>query len=296
VSVLTFFGAYALIFGLLVGSFLNVCIARMPEDRSVVHPPSHCPSCGAGIKPYDNIPVISWVLLRGRCRSCGNRISVLYPVVELLTGLVAWLLFQRLIPAEASLDLAHGAAFVFYFSIAAMLIAESYIDIRHYIIPDELSIYAVPYAVGGIALLDWLGYPFLLPMGELMPLPAWQLSVLGALAGGGVLFAVGLFWRLVRGYEGMGMGDVKLLALIGAVVGPFPGLVFVMMGSAMLAIIVGVPLGIVAGRGWRYALPFGPFLALAAILWMLHGPELVEVYLGALQRMYPAGGLIFSAP
>lgn len=293
-SALTFFGVYALVFGLLVGSFLNVCIARMPEDRSVVHPPSHCPSCGAGIKPYDNIPVVSWLLLRGKCRACQSPISSLYPTIELLTGLVAWLLFRRLIPDASALDWAHGAAFLFYFLLAAMLIAESYIDIKHYIIPDEFSIYAVPFAIGGIALLEWMEYPFLLPYADHLALPHWQLSVLGALIGGGLLLSVGWFWRVVRRIEGMGMGDVKLLALIGAAVGPFPGLVFVLMISAVSAIVVGLPLGIAAGRGWKYALPFGPFLALAAILWMLHGPELMAAYAAVLQRLYPGAGLIFT--
>lgn len=292
VSTMGFFGTVAAVFGLLVGSFLNVCIARMPEDRSVSYPPSHCPSCGNGIRPIDNIPVVSWLLLRGRCRSCANPISVLYPIIEVLTALVAWLLFCRLVPGVEALDVPHAVAFGFYFAIAAMLIAESYIDIRHSIIPDQFSIYAVPFAIGGIALLEWLEYPFLLPFLMDPALAAWQISVLGALCGGGLLLSVGLFWKLVRGYEGMGMGDVKLLALIGAVVGPFPGLVFVLMVSALSAIVVGVPLGLAAGRGWRYALPFGPFLALAAMLWMLHGPEFLTVYLAWMQRLYPGAALM----
>jgi len=293
IDVLSFFATVALVFGLLVGSFLNVCIARMPEDRSIVHPPSHCPSCGGGIKPYDNIPVVSWLLLRGRCRSCGNPISSLYPTIELLTGLIALLLFWRLVPDHTHIDLAHGAAFFFYFSIAAMLVVSSYIDIQHQIIPDELSIYAVPYAVGGIALLEWLGYPFLLPFPEGTGATYWQLSVLGAFFGGGLLFSVGMLWWVFRRYEGMGMGDVKLLALIGAVVGPFPGLVFVIILSSVSAVIVGAPLSWVSGRGWRYALPYGPFLALGTLLWMLHGPEMVEVYFRFLQRTYPAGNIAF---
>ena len=270
-SPLAFFGFFAFLFGLAVGSFLNVCIARMPEDRSIVHPPSHCPHCGHNIRPYDNIPVLSWaLLLRGRCRDYKTPISSLYPTIELLTGLIAWLLFQRIVPDLLSLDLAHGAAWAFSFSIAAMLIAEAYIDIRHYIIPDELSIYAVPYAVGGAALLGWLGYDGV----------SWQYAVLGAFFGGGSLAAVTLGWMIVRRYEGMGWGDVKLMALIGAVVG-LPGLVFVYICAALAGIIVTVPVGLVFRRSLHIAMPFGPFLAFAAIVWMLHGPELMQHYMAS---------------
>jgi leader peptidase (prepilin peptidase)/N-methyltransferase len=263
------YAVMALVFGLLVGSFLNVCISRMPEDRSVVHPPSHCPSCGHGIRPYDNIPVVSWLLLRGRCRDCGTAISSLYPTIELLTGLLAWLLFRRILPDPAHLDLAHAAGFLFTFSIAAMLLAQSYIDLKHYIIPDELSIYAVPYAVAAAAGLTWLGYPDAL---------TWRASVLGAFFGGGLLLSLALFWKLVRRIDSMGMGDIKLLALIGAALGPWPALPFVMFGSAFLTLLIGLPIGRLAGRGWNFALPYGPFLGLASILWMLHGPELVGRY------------------
>jgi leader peptidase (prepilin peptidase) / N-methyltransferase len=265
----TVYSVFALVFGLLVGSFLNVCIARMPEDRSVVHPPSHCPSCGHGIRPTDNIPVLSWLLLRGKCRDCGATISSLYPTIELLTGLVAWLLFRRILPDPSHLDLAHGAAFVFTFSIAAMMIAQSFIDLKHYIIPDEFSLYAVPYAVAAAFGLTWLGYPEAL---------SWRASVLGAFFGGGVLLSIAMFWKLVRRIDSMGMGDVKLLALIGAVLGPWPALPFVMFGSVFLALLIALPIGWLKTRRFNFALPFGPFLGLASILWMLHGTELVDMY------------------
>lgn len=276
-SPLAFFGLFAFLFGLCVGSFLNVCIARMPEDRSIVYPASHCPHCGHTIRPYDNIPVLSWLWLRARCRDCKTPISSLYPTIELLTGIIAWLLFQSIVPDLGALDLAHGVAWAFFFSIAAMLIAESYIDIRHFIIPDEFSIYAVPYAIGGMALLSWLGYPEAL---------SWQLSLLGAFFGGGSLALLTVLWSLLRRYEGMGWGDVKLLALIGAIVGPLPGLFFVLIVSSITGIIVGIPLGILSGRGLRHALPFGPFLALAAIVWMLDGPHLMNLYMPSAQFVF----------
>ena len=271
------YGAFAFLLGLLVGSFLNVCIARMPEDRSVVSPPSHCPACGHGIRPHDNIPVFSWlVLLRGKCRDCGTKISSLYPTIELLTGVIAWLLFRSIVPEPAQLDLAHGAAFLFAFSIAALMITQSFIDLKHFIIPDELSIYAVPYAIAAAVGLTWLGYPEAL---------SWRASVLGAFFGGGFLLCIAMLWRLIRGMESMGMGDVKLLALIGAALGPWPALPVVMFGSAFLALFIGIPANRLAGRGWNMALPYGPFLGLATIIWMLHGPELVS-------RYYPAMNIV----
>ena len=119
---------FALLLGLCVGSFLNVCIARMPEDRSVVSPPSHCPACGSKIRPWDNIPIISWILLRAKCRDCGTHISVLYPVIELMVGLLFWLVFHRFVPGPADLDLAHLAAFGMMATFVSMLVALTFID------------------------------------------------------------------------------------------------------------------------------------------------------------------------
>jgi len=264
------FSGFALVLGLVVGSFLNVCIARMPEDRSIVHPPSHCPSCGAFIEPYDNIPVLSWLLLRGRCRSCHTRISPLYPAIELLTGLLAWLVFRRVVGGPEHFDLPHLAAFGVFFVFVAMLVAQTFIDIRHYIIPDEFSIYAVPVGVAASALLSWLGYPEAV---------SWRQAALGALFGSSVLlFVMALFW-LIRRKEGMGFGDVKLLAMIGSFLGAWPALPFVVFASSLIGAAVGIPVALSRGRGLGSALPFGPFLALAAIVYVLHGPELVERWL-----------------
>ncbi len=266
-------GGFALLFGLLIGSFLNVCIARMPEDRSVVWPGSACPSCGTPIKAYDNVPVLAWIWLRGRCRACGTSISALYPVVELLTGLVAWLIFRRVLPTPEHVDTAHLVAFVVYFLFAALLIAQTFIDVRHYIIPDELSIYAIPFAVAAGALLSWLGYPGAL---------GWQGAAVGALAGGGILGAVmGLYW-LVRREEGMGFGDVKLLAMMGAFLGALPAVPFILFVASVAGAIVGVPVALSRGKGLRAALPFGPFLALGGLVWLLHGPELLTRWFPAL--------------
>lgn len=276
------FGAFALLLGLVVGSFLNVVIARMPEDRSVVWPGSACPSCGTAIKPYDNVPLLAWLWLRGRCRACSSPISVLYPVVELLTGLVAWLVFRRIIEGPQHYDLGHVAAFLVLFLFACLLIAQTFIDVRHYIIPDELSIYAIPAGVAAATLLEWLGYS-----GTLGAV-GWQQSVLGALAGGlGLGSVMGLYW-LVRREEGMGFGDVKLLAMMGAFLGALPAVPFTLFVASVAGAVVGVPLALAKGQGLRAALPFGPFLALGGMIWLLHGPEL-------LQRWFPGISLVLGS-
>ena len=270
------FGALAAFSGLCVGSFLNVCIARMPEDRSVVSPPSHCPACGHAIRAYDNIPVISWLLLRAKCRDCGTPISGLYPAIELLVGMLAWLLYRRIVPGPGQIDVAHGAAWAFFLVFVAMLVAQTYIDIRHYIIPDEFSIYAVPVGVAGHAALGWLGYADALP---------WTTSVVGALVGGGLLAGVmGTYW-LIRREEGMGLGDVKLLAMIGAFLGAIPAVPFVIFVASLAGAAVGVPIVLLKRRGMRTALPFGPFLALGAVTWVLFGEELVSRFFPALSRL-----------
>ena len=259
----------AVVLGLLLGSFLNVCIARMPEDRSIVSPPSHCPSCGNSIRPWDNIPAVSWVLLRARCRDCHAGISSLYPTIELLTGLLSWLLWRRLVPDGEAMDAANLVAFGVALVFVCMLVAQAYIDIRHYIIPDQLSIYAVPLGVMAAVLQESMG---------VANAPTWQQSVLGALVGGGSLGLVMALFYVIRRKEGMGMGDVKLLAMIGAFLGAWPAVPFVIFVSSVLGALVGIPMALGRKNGLGTALPYGPFLALASVTWLLHGPELVELW------------------
>ena len=275
------YGGFATVLGLLVGSFLNVCIARMPEDRSIVHPPSHCPACGHGVRPRDNIPVLSWLLLRGRCRDCQSPISSLYPTVELLTGLLALLLYRRLIPGPAELDPGHAALFVVQLCFMAMLVAITFIDLRHTIIPDEMSIYAAPFGILAAAALTALHVP---------GAPTWQQSVVGALIGGGSLGLVSLTYWLIKRQEGMGLGDVKLLAMIGAFLGGLPAIPFVLLVSSCSAAVVGVSLAIVQRKGSKMAFPYGPFLAFAAVLYLLHGRELVERWMPGLWMMVASEG------
>jgi leader peptidase (prepilin peptidase)/N-methyltransferase len=271
----------ALLFGLCVGSFLNVAIARMPEDRSVVRPASHCPACGHSIRPWDNIPVLSWALLRAKCRDCGTGISVLYPIIELLTGLVFWLVFRRVVPDVLAFTAGHFLAAGLLMVFSAMLIGLSFIDLRHYIIPDEFSIYAAPLGILGFWGVSALGAQ------PVVGASGWQDAAVGAVLGSGFLLAImGLYW-LVRRQEGMGMGDVKLLAMMGAFLGAAPAVPFILIVASMLGAVVGVGLMLFGGRGLKTAVPFGPFLALAAMIYVLHGPELVRQHL-------PGFALIFG--
>ena len=264
------FAVFAFIFGTMVGSFLNVVIGRLPEGRSVVYPGSHCPHCGNPVRPYDNVPVLAWFWLRGKCRDCGTSISSLYPTIELMMGLFAVLLFDHIFVTTLDFTAGNLVGFFLYFAFVSALVAESFIDLKYYIIPDSLSIYAAPFAIFGMWLLEYLGSD----MGI-----GWESSILGAFFGGGTLGGIALLWLWIRRYEGMGWGDVKLLLLIGAMVGPWPALPFIFLASAVLAVCVGVPIGVLQGKGWKMALPFGPFLALATLIWIFHAQQIVDVWL-----------------
>lgn len=268
---------FAFVLGACTGSFLNVCIARMPEDRSIVRPASHCPRCGAFIRWYDNVPIVSWLLLGARCRTCKGPISATYPLVEATMGLLALVLWRRVIPAPMALDTAHVATFGWYLAFVAMLVGASFIDLKHFIIPDEFSIYAVPAGVLGAAAIGWLAPGLAV---------SWKQSLVGALAGGLVLIVVaGVYW-LLRKEEGMGFGDVKLLAMIGSFLGAFPGLFAVLLVGSVIGSAVGIALMVTRGHGMRTALPFGPFLALGALVQLYFGTGLVRHVLGGIPILF----------
>ncbi len=247
-------GAGAL--GAVVGSFLNVVIHRLPLGQSLVHPPSHCPRCGARVRPHHNLPVIGWLLLGGRCRDCREPISPRYPLVEALTAVLAAGWWAR---AESAL------AFGVYFVFLAGLVAVTFIDLDHKIIPDSLSL-------GGVVL--GMAASFLLPLG-------WKDSLVGAAAGGGILAAVAYGYEAVTGREGMGFGDVKLLAAIGAFLG-WQAVLFTVFVSSVTGSVVGLAAIAMGGRDLRFEVPFGPFLALGAVVYLFFGPELVRWYFGLL--------------
>ncbi|MBN2798162.1 MAG: prepilin peptidase [Deltaproteobacteria bacterium] len=255
------FAAFSLVWGLVIGSFLNVVILRMPEDRSLI-PGSACPSCRTPVAPYDNVPVLSWLALRGRCRHCGAPISPQYPLIEALTGSLAFLAFVRFVPSVFEIDPAHGAAWLVYSSFLSILVVVSYVDLRHHIILDETSIYAVIPAILGVAGMNALGYTGWLDLG-------WRESVLGALLGGGAMAAVYFAVRFVLRTEGLGWGDVKLMAMMGAFLGPIPGLFLAVLMGSVLGSVVGLLKMVLTGQ--RGMLPMGPPLAVGAALYVLYG-------------------------
>ncbi|MFH0726608.1 MAG: prepilin peptidase [Pseudomonadota bacterium] len=253
-----FLHAIPLIFGLCIGSFLNVCIYRLPAGKSIVRPGSMCPVCNRTIAPYDNIPLISYLFLRGRCRHCKTPISLRYPLVELITGLLALGVFMRF-------GLTAGALIFFIFS--AALIVVTFIDIDHRIIPDLITLPGIPI---------FFVASFLLPHSNLMaPLVR---SVLGILAGGGSLYLVAWSYERLTGKEGMGMGDVKLLAMIGALLG-WRGVLFTIFAGSSAGCLVGLALMVKSRGGMKMAVPFGPFLSLGALLYVFWGPRLINWYL-----------------
>jgi len=240
---------YVFVFGAVVGSFLNVVIHRMPRERSLVKPRSACPDCGQTIRWFDNLPVISWLALRGRCRGCSARISIRYPLVELLAGAFAVLALWQWGPSLTAVEVAVFA----WISLVLGLI-----DLEHQILPDLLT---YPSILLGLTASWFGGYTW------------WLDSLLGAVVGAALPTMVIVLYRWLRGVEGMGWGDVKYLAAIGSVVG-LRGCVGVLVVAATLGAAVGVGL-ILSGRGsGKTALPFGTFLALAVILW-LYLPESV---------------------
>lgn len=244
----------AFVLGAVIGSFLNVCIRRVPAGESVVSPPSHCPQCGVRIRGWDNIPLLSYLVLRGRCRACGTSISWRYPVVEALTGGMLVLLVWRF---DLSVRLVADGIFV------AALIVVSFIDLDLQIIPDVISLPGI--VVGLVFAVAGWGPPLLT-------------SVAGVLLGGGILYAVAAGYQLLTGREGMGGGDIKLLAMIGAFLGWRGVLVTLVLGSFTGALI---GIGLMAARGAdsRVPIPFGPFLALGALCALFFGDALIQWYL-----------------
>jgi len=242
------------VLGLVVGSFLNVCIYRLPRGQSVNWPASRCTTCDRSLAWYENIPVVSWVVLRGRCRTCGERISVMYPIVEVITAalFIAGYVIYGWTPLLA-VRLAFTCAMIVLFVI----------DLQHYLLPNVIT---VPGIVIGFAL------SLVLP-------PGWKASLIGLIAGGGLLFAIAEAWYRFRGIEGLGMGDVKMLAMIGAFLGWKLMLVTLVL-SSFAGSLIGVG-AIALGRGgMKSMLPFGTFLAVGALTAAVAGDVILNWYLG----------------
>jgi leader peptidase (prepilin peptidase)/N-methyltransferase len=240
------------LFGLLIGSFLNVVIYRLPRGQSLVTPPSTCPGCGTRIRPIDNVPVLSWVLLGGKCQKCRAPISIQYPLVEFVTGalflLVAWVT-----PA--------GPLLAARWLLVVILIVLFGIDLHHQILPNVITL-------PGII----IGFLF-----SLVGPPGWTNSLLGIALGGGILYAIAAAYYLVRREEGLGMGDVKMLAMIGAFLG-WKAVLVTLILSSFAGALVGIGIIAFTKGTMRLALPFGTFLSLGALAAMLVGDPLVTWY------------------
>jgi leader peptidase (prepilin peptidase)/N-methyltransferase len=271
--------AAALFFGLVIGSFLNVCIVRLPRGRSIASPPSHCPRCKDSIRFYDNIPVISFLLLRARCRKCGEPISWQYPAVELLNGLMyVWIVREFWLGGEAFLLMA----------LCSSLIVITFIDLEHQIIPDVITL---PGMLVGLSLAPF----FMTALGDALPfhldrlvphagpyLTGFLNSCIGLLLGGLPLFAIGWIWEKLRHVEAMGGGDVKLMGMIGSFLGWKGALLTIMLG-ALSGSVVGILLISLKRHKMGKVIPFGPFLAAGAVLAAFYGHEIISWYLSLLR-------------
>jgi len=292
--------ALVVCFGLIIGSFLNVCIVRIPQRKSVVLPSSACPKCGVKIQPYDNIPVVSWLLLSGRCRNCKARISPMYPIVEMMTALLFWGCYRVF---GLSLESLKWAIF------AAILIVLVFTDLRDLILPDRVNYTGLALALllsPAVAPIDgtaeWLTrHSFHLSL----PAPVQSLAdaLFGAALGSGLLWAVSELYFRLRGREGMGFGDIKMMLMAGAFLGPKRTFLMILIGS-LLGSVLGLfvvsflyltgwknnvarrgnrrGLGPIARLRWvlvrRYQLPFGSYLGVAGIAVMFWGSPVVDWY------------------
>jgi leader peptidase (prepilin peptidase)/N-methyltransferase len=241
------------IFGTMIGSFLNVCICRLPNEESIVFPGSHCPQCQKPIRYYDNIPLLSYLLLGRRCRHCGAPISIQYPLVEGITGLSSFVLFIRFGPSWS---------YLIYFAFVAALIAITVIDLHHQIIPDVISLPGI-----AIGLLTSL----------IVPQITFLNSLFGVLVGGGSLFLVATVYHWLFKREGMGGGDVKLLAMIGAFLG-WKAVILTIFLSSLIGSVTGIILILIKGKDFKYAIPFGPFLSAGAVISFFYGERLIRWY------------------
>jgi leader peptidase (prepilin peptidase)/N-methyltransferase len=244
----------SIIFGAMVGSFLNVCIHRLPKEESIVRPGSHCPKCKTPIRFYDNIPLLSYLLLGGKCRHCKAPISIQYPIVEAITALSSFFLF---------ITFGVSLSFFYYFSFVAALIAITVIDLYHQIIPDVISLPGIVIGLLGSLVISQITF--------------WS-SLIGVISGGGSLFLVATVYQWLFKREGMGGGDVKLLAMIGAFLG-WKAVILTIFLSSFIGSIIGITVMLIKGKDFKYAIPFGPFLALGAVISLFWGENLISWYL-----------------
>jgi len=256
ISVLLLPSVFSIVFivGLLIGSFLNVCIYRLPREESIVFPASHCPACNKPVKPYDNIPVLSFIFLRGKCRSCGLPISWQYPLVELLHGLgYVFILYQ----------FGFSWPTLVYCLFFSSLVVVTFIDLSHQIIPDVITL---PGMVLG-----------LITGSTILPLGPFR-SFVGLIVGGGIFYLIAVLSVVILKKEGMGGGDIKLIAMMGAFIG-WKGVLLTIFLAALSGSVSGILLISLKGRNRSEPIPFGPFLVLGALVSLFWGSGILGWYL-----------------
>jgi len=243
------------ILGLIVGSFSNVCIYRIPRNESIIYPASHCPKCRSNISPKDNIPLLSYILLKGRCRNCKSKISIQYPIVELLTGLIYLIVY-----------LTYGLSVqtLIYIILSSALIIIAFIDLNEQIVPDVISL---PGIVIGFIISFFIPYISFIN------------SALGILVGGGIILIIGLAGSLIFKKEAMGGGDVKLAAMLGAFLG-WRYIVISLFLGFFLGALAGIFLIISKIKSREDTVPFGPFIVLGSFITLFWGEKIISWYIG----------------
>lgn len=281
----TLFGVLSFVIGAMVGSFLNVCVHRLPQGMSIIRPRSRCPKCESPIASYDNIPILSWLILGAKCRNCGNPISWQYPLVEAITGILFFLVYWKF-----GITLASPV----YMLLAASLVLVTFVDLADWTIPNEVTFPGMP--LGVVCALVAMVYP---GSGLHLDSPIWSMA--GLFIGGGVLYGLDMISLALLKKRGMGFGDVKLMAMLGAFFGPL-GVLLILVIASFFGSAVGLTL-ILFGRakegaegasavsrgegdeeddvmtpGGHY-LPFGPYIVLGGIVYLFFGPEIIEKYM-----------------
>lgn len=243
------------VLGLIVGSFNNVCIYRIPRNESIIYPASHCPKCRSSISPKDNIPLLSYILLKGRCRNCKSKISLQYPIVEFLTGLTYLIIY-----------LAYGLSVqtLIYIILSSALIIIAFIDLNEQIVPDVISLPGI--VIGFI-------------ISFFVPYISYMNSALGVLVGGGIILIIGLAGSVIFKKEAMGGGDVKLAAMIGAFLGWRYIIISLFLGF-ILGALAGILLILSKIKSREDAIPFGPFIVLGSFITLLWGDKIISWYIG----------------
>lgn len=269
---------FVFLFGACIGSFLNVVIYRVPQRLSIVTPRSHCPECKTPVAPWALLPILGFFLTKGRCHHCGAKVSVQYPLVELLTATLTVFIFAHYLSPESVIyhltargsaplgKLLYGEYFPFFEALWLLYvgIALSFIDLEHRILPDVITLPGALISFA-IASLD----PRIGPL----------TSLSGAFLGGGLLWAVARAYEAIRGREGLGYGDVKFLLLIGALLG-WKGVIYTIAISSLLGTVVGISVGLVRRQGLRVTLPFGPFIAIASVIVHVYGQNIAAFLQG----------------